>query len=71
MRRVNIDEAKTDLSKLISNGEEVIILRYGKPVAQLIPLRSPTARRIPGSACGKFVVPAEFFDPMWQLKTDK
>ena len=64
MRQVNIDEAKTQLSKLIAIGEEVVISRYGEPVARLIPLRSPTARRTPGLAHGKFKVPEEFFEPM-------
>ena len=54
MRQVNIREAKTNLSKLIASGEEVIIVRYGKAVARLIPIRPPAARRIPGSAYGKF-----------------
>ena len=64
MRQVNIHEAKTHLSKLIADGEEVVIARYGEPVARLIPLRPLTAKRIPGSANGKFTVPAEFFDPL-------
>ncbi len=64
MRQVNIHEAKTHLSKLIADGEEVVIARYGEPVARLIPLRPLNARRIPGSAHGKFTVPAEFFDPL-------
>jgi prevent-host-death family protein len=64
MRQVNIHEAKTHLSKLIADGEEVVIARYGEPVARLIPLKSPSTRRIPGSAHGKFTVPAEFFDPL-------
>lgn len=64
MRKVNIHEAKTHLSKLIADGEEVVIARYGEPVARLIPMRSPTTNRIPGSADGKFTVPAEFFDPL-------
>lgn len=64
MRKVNIHEAKTNLSKLIANGEEVVIARYGEPVARLIPLRQPNAKRIPGSAEGKFTVPPEFFDPL-------
>jgi len=33
MHQVNIHVAKTQLSKLISAGEEVIIARYGEPVA--------------------------------------
>jgi prevent-host-death family protein len=64
MRQVNIHEAKTQLSKLISAGEEVIIARYGEPVARLVPIRPPTAKRIPGSARGKFTVPPEFFEPL-------
>jgi antitoxin (DNA-binding transcriptional repressor) of toxin-antitoxin stability system len=64
MRQINIHEAKTHLSKLIADGKEVIIARYGEPVARLIPLLSPTTKRIPGSAHGKFTVPEEFFDPL-------
>lgn len=64
MRQVNIHEAKTQLSKLIASGEEVVIARYGEPVAKLIPIRPPAARRIPGSAYGKFTVPPEFFEPL-------
>lgn len=64
MRQVNIHEAKTQLSKLIADGEEVVIARYGEPVARLVPIRPPTARRAPGSARGKFKVPPEFFEPL-------
>ena len=64
MRRVNIHQAKTQLSKLISAGEEVIIARYGEPVARLVPIRPPAAKRVPGSARGKFKVPPEFFEPL-------
>jgi prevent-host-death family protein len=64
MRQINIYEAKTQLSKLIADGEEVVIVRYGKPVARLIPIRPPAARRVPGSARGKFRVPPEFFEPL-------
>jgi len=64
MRQVNIHEAKTQLSKLISAGEEVIIARYGEPVARLVPIQPSGAKRIPGSARGKFTVPPEFFAPL-------
>jgi prevent-host-death family protein len=64
MRQVNIHEAKTQLSKLISDGEEVIIARYGEPVARLVPIRPSATRRSPGSARGKFTVPPEFFEPL-------
>ena len=64
MRQVNIHEAKTQLSKLIADGEEIVIAKYGEPVARLVQIRRPTARRIPGSARGQFTVPKEFFDPL-------
>jgi len=64
MRQVNIHEAKTHLSKLIADGEEVVIARYGEPVARLVPIRPLAARRVPGSARGKFKVPPEFFEPL-------
>jgi prevent-host-death family protein len=64
MRQVNIHEAKTHLSKLIAAGQEVIIARYGEPVARLVPIKLPATKRIPGSARGKFTVPPEFFEPL-------
>jgi prevent-host-death family protein len=42
MRQVNIHEAKTTLSQLVEaaeSGEQVILARAGKPVAQLVRLR--------------------------------
>lgn len=64
MRQVNIHEAKTHLSRLIAEGQEVVIARYGEPVARLVPIRPPASRRVPGSAKGKFEVPPEFFAPL-------
>ena len=60
MRQVNIHEAKTNLSRLIAAGEEVVIARYGEPVARLVPIRSSKTRRVPGSARGKFEIPLDF-----------
>lgn len=64
MRKVNIHEAKTQLSRLIASGEEMVIARYGKPVARLVPINPPSSRRAPGSALGKFEVPTAFFEPL-------
>jgi prevent-host-death family protein len=66
MRRVNIHEAKTHLSKLIASGEEVVIARYGEPVARLLPIRRETSRRMPGSARGKVKISKAFFEPLPQ-----
>jgi prevent-host-death family protein len=64
MKKVNIHEAKTNLSKLIASGEEVVIARNGEPVARLVPIRPPVSRREPGSAVGTLSVPADFFEPL-------
>lgn len=64
MKKVNIHEAKTQLSKLIASGEEIVIARNGEPVARLVPIQLPVSRREPGSAAGTFSVPAEFFEPL-------
>jgi prevent-host-death family protein len=62
MRQINIYEAKTQLFKLIADGEEVVIVQCGEPVARLVPIRPPAARRVPGSALGKFRVPRNFLN---------
>jgi antitoxin (DNA-binding transcriptional repressor) of toxin-antitoxin stability system len=46
------------------NGEEIIIARYGEPVARLVPFRKSSIPRTPGSAKGKFTVPPDFFEPL-------
>jgi prevent-host-death family protein len=43
MKKVNVHEAKTHLSRLLERveaGEEIIIARAGRPVARLVPLCS-------------------------------
>lgn len=51
MTRVNVQEAKTQLSRLlglVEAGEDVVISRYGKPVARLVPIDPPSRQRVPG-----------------------
>jgi len=65
--KVNVHEAKTNLSKLLAQvkeGKEVIIARAGKPVARLVPIERQTAQRSPGSAKGKLVVANDFDAPL-------
>jgi prevent-host-death family protein len=52
-KTVNAHEAKTHLSRLldrVSQGEEVIIAKAGKPVARLVSVKERPERRVPGSA---------------------
>ena len=67
MQQINIHQAKTQFSKLLASvekGEEIIIARYGEPIAKLVPFEKHSAPRIPGSAKGKFSVPDDFFEPL-------
>ena len=66
MITVNVREAKTNLSRLLAqveSGEEVIIVRNGKPVARLAPVQK-RGKRQPNVFKGKFVLPDSFFDPL-------
>ena len=52
MAQVNVQEAKTQLSRLlglVEAGEEVVIARYGKPVARLVRIEPPAPNRRPGT----------------------
>jgi len=64
---VNIHEAKTQFSKLISrvgSGEEVVIAKAGKPVAKLVPVKKDMGHRASGSAKGKIVIAEDFDAPL-------
>ena len=44
MAQFNVHEAKSNLSQLlerVERGEEVILARYGKPVARLVAIKRP------------------------------
>jgi antitoxin (DNA-binding transcriptional repressor) of toxin-antitoxin stability system len=65
MHQVNVFQAKTELSKLISaleNGtdDEIIIARNGKPVAKLLKWEEKSAASRIGVARRKFRVPDDF-----------
>ena len=49
--QVNVHEVRANLQKLldqVKNGEEVVIIHGGQPVARLIPYSSTKRRRVPG-----------------------
>lgn len=68
METVNIHQAKTNLSRLLSRvelGEEIIISNRGIPVAKLVPFRSSSNRRsCLGLDQGRFTVPEDFNAPL-------
>ncbi len=66
METVNIHRAKTQLSKLIervSEGEEIVIARGGKPVARLVPLERRRPRGL-GRMKGRIRIARDFNAPL-------
>ncbi len=67
MKRVNMHEAKTHLSRLVEeavNGEEVVIARAGRPLVTLVPYVEKKQLRKPGGWEGKVWISDDFDDPM-------
>jgi len=68
METINIHQAKTNLSRLLSrveNGEEIIISNRGVPIAKLVPFRTTSDRRSSlGQDRGRLVVPDDFNAPL-------
>lgn len=66
MTEIGVHEAKTHLSKLLRQveaGEEVVILRGGKPVAKLVPAGGLPPRPL-GIDAGRFEYPEDFNAPL-------
>jgi len=67
MSKVNIHQAKTQLSRLVelaAGGEEVIIAKSGKPVARLVPYSLKGERRRPGRMRGRIRMKKNFDRPL-------
>ncbi len=66
--RLNVHEAKTQLSRCLSRlaeGDTIILCKRNIPIAEIRPLKpARTERRRIGLAKGRFEVPPEFFDPL-------
>ena len=63
--QINIHEAKTQLSKLLSRvalGEEITIANRGIPVAKLVPYKSSETEgsRQPGRLAGQIIISDDF-----------
>lgn len=67
MQTVNIHEAKTQFSRLleaVAQGEEVIIARAGKPIAQLVAIKADKPLRQPGALKGRLHFADDFDAPL-------
>jgi prevent-host-death family protein len=61
--KVNMHEAKTQLSKLaerVEKGETVVIARAGKPCMDLVPHRPRREPRSPGALKGRITLAPDF-----------
>ncbi|MFZ9753360.1 MAG: type II toxin-antitoxin system Phd/YefM family antitoxin [Cyanobium sp.] len=71
--RVNVHEAKTQLSKLLQNveaGQEVVIARAAVPVARLVPWHDGLPQVAPpGAMAGQIHLHAAFDEPLDDLFT--
>jgi prevent-host-death family protein len=75
MRKVNMHEAKTHLSRLVeraAKGEGFIIARAGKPLVKVVPLeaRDESSPRRLGFLAGEITVPDDF-DRMGQDEIER
>lgn len=62
MKQVNIQEAKTHLSRLVEDvlgGEQVIIGKAGKPLVVLTPYAAPVKKRVGGQLRGQITESAD------------
>jgi prevent-host-death family protein len=67
MPTVNMQEAKTHLSRLVDRaaaGEEIVIAKAGKPIAKLVPLTETTRRVRFGTLAGVLRVPHDIDTPL-------
>lgn len=67
MRKVNVHEAKTQLSRLlqrVADGEEIMIANRGVPVARLVPAARPKAHRELGVERGRLKIAEDFDAPL-------
>lgn len=63
MKKANLHEAKTNLSKLVdlvAQGEEVIICKAGHPVAKLVAISHEKKERKAGAWKGKVKIAKDF-----------
>ncbi|MGH3793845.1 MAG: type II toxin-antitoxin system Phd/YefM family antitoxin [Pseudonocardiaceae bacterium] len=65
-KQMNVYEAKTQFSKLLEQvaaGDEIVIARYGKPVARLVPLQRSAEPQELGSLREEILVAPDLNQP--------
>lgn len=71
MKVINIQNAKTHLSKLVeeaASGQEVVIAKAGKPLVRMVPFRKQDQPRKLGALAGQVVEAPGCWDPDPELE---
>jgi antitoxin (DNA-binding transcriptional repressor) of toxin-antitoxin stability system len=74
LHQANVHEAKSSLSRLLAmveQGEEVTIMRNGKPVADLVRHRAPAGQVKLGALAGTIQLPEGWDAPMSDEQADQ
>jgi prevent-host-death family protein len=72
MKVVNIQNAKTHLSRLVeeaAQGEDVVIAKAGKPLVRLTPFEKPAQPRVLGALAGQVTEAEDCWAPDPELET--
>lgn len=67
MESFNVQEAKTHLSRLLARveaGEEIVISRFGRPIARLVPAQPPPRQRVAGTWADDLEMSEDFDDEL-------
>jgi prevent-host-death family protein len=75
MKKVNIHEAKTHLSRLVeeaAKGKPFIIAKAGKPLVKVVPIDAPTGKKVRrlGFLEGQMKIPDDF-NTMFQSEIER
>lgn len=71
MRSVNIQEAKTHLSRLVEEaaaGEDIVIAKAGKPYVRLVPVNAVDTPRVLGAWRGRVRIADDFDAPSPEIE---
>lgn len=63
MRQIDIEDAKSHLSRLVEEaaaGDPFLIAKAGRPVAMVVPVQAPKAKSRLGFLAGQFSIPDDF-----------
>ena len=63
MVMIDVSEAETQLSELldrVASGDEIVLLKAGKPLARLVPYEPPRQPRQPGRLAGRIWIAPDF-----------